>query len=88
MAQNMGDLDTGSSPRMRGILGCSNSMSSVTRFIPADAGNTTTPFSTTTPGTVHPRGCGEYRNAGNVPDEETRFIPADAGNTPAARLAY
>ena len=57
-AQRM--VASGSSPRMRGILGEAHWLQVRQRFIPADAGNTRLPTTVRAPFTVHPRGCGEY----------------------------
>jgi len=50
----------GSSPRMRGTLTDEIGTVSVDRFIPAHAGNTTTPSRTARSSSVHPRACGEH----------------------------
>ena len=50
----------GSSPRMRGTLGCGYSLVLVRRFIPAHAGNTWRRRGRGGRGTVHPRACGEH----------------------------
>ena len=50
----------GSSPRMRGIPLARQQPETGTRFIPADAGNTSCTTKVTVAAPVHPRGCGEY----------------------------
>ena len=50
----------GSSPRMRGIPSTSVTRCRMSRFIPADAGNTYADQSPSGSAPVHPRGCGEY----------------------------
>ncbi len=49
----------GSSPRLRGTLAGRKAHGDVARFIPAPAGNATTPTGTGTGRSVHPRACGE-----------------------------
>ena len=51
---------------MRDLLG---------RFIPAPAGNTATPASGSTRGTVHPRACGEHNTRGTCQDPENGSSP-------------
>ena len=60
------NLDTGSSPRVRGILKPILLAVLFTWFIPAGAGNTTTPQATLQYRAVHPRGCGEYVHEGQA----------------------
>ena len=50
---------TGSSPRVRGTGHRTGAHRHVFRFIPAGAGNRSRWAASTTPPTVHPRGCGE-----------------------------
>ena len=73
--------ESGSSPRMRGILLPSLSIRFGIWFIPADAGNTCLPAGHHLPIAVHPRGCGEYGSYWKKWGAVIRFIPADAGNT-------
>ena len=53
-------LNLGSSPRVRGTLGDQKTKKNSRRFIPACAGNTSTPSSRREQGKVHPRVCGEH----------------------------
>ena len=53
-------LHIGSSPHMRGTQFRSCFAKGFVRFIPAHAGNTTTPTAGTQSPTVHPRVCGEH----------------------------
>ena len=65
----------GSSPRLRGTLGQQHHEAPADRFIPAPAGNATSPAARRRATTVHPRACGERRvavfarraNAGSSP---------------------
>ena len=57
------DLDFGSSPRLRGTPRNIHRRRSGKRFIPAPAGNTTTPTEKSGRATVHPRACGEHARA-------------------------
>ena len=50
----------GSSPRMRGIHLMIAHPPCTDRFIPAHAGNSSTPATTARTATVHPRACGEF----------------------------
>ena len=68
----------GSSPRMRGTPGHRPQIHSADRIIPADAGNTQSCISRTSPDTDHPRGCGEHVQ---VP---VAVMP-DAGSSPRMR---
>ena len=74
----------GSSPRMRGIRAAFVVARAASRFIPADAGNTSPRMGVPCPAPVHPRGCGEYVARRAAHPETHRFIPADAGNTETA----
>ena len=51
---------SGSSPRMRGTFAGPVKFNPTRRFIPADAGNMFTQFTTPHYAAVHPRGCGEH----------------------------
>jgi len=77
----------GSSPRVRGIRYIVRRIAGVGRFIPAGAGNTSLLGRKQKPGTVHPRGCGEYHWWPGV-WTQCRFIPAGAGNTPPRHRLY
>ena len=55
----------GSSPRLRGTHWCAKSAPSVTRFIPAPAGNTRLQRGSAPWPSVHPRACGEH-SAGSI----------------------
>ncbi len=55
---------SGSSPRLRGTYGDGLHEQSIHRFIPAPAGNIWHPMTLKTPGTVHPRACGEHLEDG------------------------
>ncbi len=70
---------------MRGILRYDLAPIPVTRFIPADAGNTRRSCVARRRRSVHPRGCGEYLTRAAAQGNDVRFIPADAGNTSAGR---
>ena len=52
----------GSSPRVREICSAAETRTRPLRFIPAGAGNISSGFTTSSCGTVHPRGCGKYCN--------------------------
>jgi len=54
----------GSSPHVRGTEPCHQTQGHGYRFIPARAGNRSTPISLYSVGTVHPRTCGEQGEAG------------------------
>ena len=54
-------VDLGSSPRMRGTLSMVDSLSAISRFIPAYAGNAASRATTFNSFSVHPRVCGERR---------------------------
>ena len=59
--QRIGDIDIGSSPRVRGTLFEGSRAAKVARFIPACAGNTSCPIPTRNRTSVHPRVCGEHQ---------------------------
>ena len=74
----------GSSPRLRGTLGhLWRSGTSLMRFIPAPAGNTSVNDCRNRPtSSVHPRACGEHSPRYYASRHNNcRFIPAPAGNT-------
>ena len=73
-----GDLDAGSSPRMRGTPRINRIRRPNTGIIPADAGNTilTDPMAGITQD--HPRGCGEHKGM-------SRFISSVEGSSPRMR---
>ena len=71
----------GSSPRVRGTLVASQAKPTRPRFIPACAGNTTSPTMRLKQETVHPRVCGEHDGRRTSERRGGRFIPACAGNT-------
>ena len=71
-------VSPGSSPRMRGTLLCRLWSLVKVRFIPAHAGNTSTPGFPFISTTVHPRACGEHNGQGNQ-----RFV--QAGSSPRMR---
>jgi len=52
----------GSSPRLRGTPRADRKGAGISRFIPAPAGNTTTPKRNISNKAVHPRACGEHVN--------------------------
>ena len=56
----------GSSPRLRGTLSTFSCSEQNRRFIPAPAGNTTTPCAQGISETVLPRACGEHRLIGEI----------------------
>ena len=60
IAEGEKDVDTGSSPRLRGTPGRSMARHHSIRFIPAPAGNTPTRPASDQRGPVHPRACGEH----------------------------
>jgi len=69
---------SGSSPRVRGTVSPWREFTNHCRFIPACAGNGTTPPSTSATRSVHPRVCGERCHA--------QFgTPASAGSSPRVR---
>ncbi len=61
---SFGGHSTGSSPRVRGTQSEEGERAFAWRFIPAGAGNTTSPAFLYSVITVHPRGCGEHRAGG------------------------
>ena len=64
-------FDGGSSPRMRGTRTMSALAISISRIIPAHAGNTEDPAWTTAQRRDHPRACGEHQSALSAqPDHE------------------
>ncbi len=58
----LSDPGNGSPPRLRGIQKRLCGPVSPVRFTPAPAGNTTGGYGPPTPGSVHPRACGEYES--------------------------
>ncbi len=56
------------------------------RFIPARAGNASTPRGAARRPAVHPRACGERVRAGREARLQPRFIPARAGNAQGGRM--
>ncbi len=68
----------GSSPRMRGTLCGVTKGNALYRFIPADAGNTTSPSLALSLASVHPRGCGEHH-------QNNTFINHHTGSSPRMR---
>ena len=71
----------GSSPLARGTLPLWLLIASLSRFIPAGAGNTSARTATTPTRSVHPRWRGEHAAVLSVGADLVRFIPAGAGNT-------
>jgi len=77
----------GSSPRLRGTRWYNWACVRASRFIPAPAGNTSSPGSALPPSAVHPRACGEhacvglalYGVAGSSPRLRGTLIPARDG---------
>ena len=67
----------GSSPRLRGTPAASRAEDAAVRFIPAPAGNTARPTTTSRCGSVHPRACGEH---------SARSSPATGTNGSSPRL--
>ena len=68
----------GSSPRVRGTLRPTPTLSENNRFIPAGAGNTVTDSANPPSASVHPRGCGEHQSI--------QFLPHTApGSSPRVR---
>ena len=63
--RELADELAGSSPRARGTLEFHQAAASIIRFIPAGAGNTSTPRPTRAMAAVHPRGRGEHLRAHN-----------------------
>ena len=60
MGKILKELETGSSPRMRGALTQRSRLADGMRIIPADAGSTGWRRSGSRPQGDHPRGCGEH----------------------------
>ncbi len=82
-AMSAGNVQPGSSPRVRGTLYIQQRFDLSSRFIPARAGNTKTIIALISIPSVHPRACGEHAAAEPPLSWDTRFIPARAGNTPS-----
>ena len=68
----------GSSPRMRGTRIAERYRRPLLRFIPAHAGNTSSPEGRSSPDPVHPRACGEHCAASAI-------LSAKAGSSPRMR---
>ncbi len=60
------DASLGSSPRMRGTLGCFFPTPRFTRLIPAHAGNTVNAEHLAVPWEAHPRACGEHQALNDI----------------------
>jgi len=71
-------VETGSSPHVRGTGVLSHHPSSVRRFIPARAGNRNTPRNTPATSSVHPRTCGEQ-------DHHLESVRVASGSSPHVR---
>ena len=71
----------GSSLRAQGTLRSCAACSYSDRFIPAGAGNTSSPSAPSSPFTVHPCGRREHELPRDRQRLFSRFIPAGAGNT-------
>ncbi len=69
----------GSSPRMRGTLTMLAAAPADDRFIPAHAGNTNGCTSSSWPGSVHPRACGEHTKLSVEIIEESGSSPRMRG---------
>ena len=75
---------TGSSPRLRGTPRSTTAEAAVSRFIPAFAGNTSSPRSTPDAMPVHPRVCGEHASHAGPVGNDFGSSPRLRG-TPAVR---
>ena len=73
------DVDSGSSPRMRGTLGLRLGDALLRRFIPAHAGNTAVLAPTCPFRAVHPRACGEHDGDGGDGDHRDGSSPRMRG---------
>ena len=73
-----GELETGSSPRMRGTRERELHAPQHVGIIPAHAGNTSTRFAAPRPRRDHPRACGEHAHHSSV-------SPAKEGSSPRMR---
>ena len=79
---NFKSARVGSSPRVRGTVWIQPGALLPHRFIPARAGNGVPNPARWSPGSVHPRACGERSRAPIGDESDLRFIPARAGNGP------
>mgnify|MGYP000051732094 CR=1 FL=1 len=77
-AHALGNIGGGSSPRARGTPKLDHHELTLNRFIPAGAGNTTTPTTTRSMLPVHPRGRGEH-------GVQSARIVFNLGSSPRAR---
>ena len=85
---NVGMIERGSSPRLRGTRCPTGSRPTAARFIPAPAGNTAQPMPKPGSPTVHPRACGEHWAGGLDGQEHTGSSPRLRGTRrPASRRA-
>ena len=75
-------LRRGSSPRVRGKLGLTQTKVSARRLIPACAGKTSRSRGSACPGSAHPRVCGENDRAAPLDDEGKGSSPRVRGKPP------
>ena len=84
LAQVLANVHGGSSPRTRGTPIDHDAAVGVTRFIPADAGNTHSPHPRGFVSPVHPRGRGEHCRVGRQMGGELGSSPRTRGTRVAA----
>ena len=77
------DRQSGSSPRVWGILIDAGHLESAARFIPTRVGNTRPRSAAWTGSPVHPHACGEYKSTGRIDGMVAGSSPRVWGIRPA-----